>query len=303
MNMSQPAIARDGKIWVRAGASIDELIEFNPDGSRVSSVKDEEGRVVEPRGGDYILSQIDEWLKSHGLHPHPELWSLDCDELGRVYVGVSGYTFEPGVSGARPRVFVFSPSMRLAAVMLGDFVSPDGYVHSVPGRVGENATETLTVYRADGVRERDLVVPEPASAADVLSWRGGENAGRWYYAADRAAIYIFDAIPRKNVGKEPYYLTEQLRVLCDLSVVKTDREGRLLTAFRLPRGPFSNCRPVFVHPGGDIYYLEFGPESLTVNMIPAQELEAAAKQNLTPEIPRLCVSPGSTRLLIVGLPS
>ena len=157
-------------------------------------------------------------------------------------------------------------------------MSPDGYVHSISGRHGENRTETLTVYTADGVKERDLVVPEPVSAADILPWRGGENAGRWYYVADRTAIYMLDAIHRKNVGKTAYWLTESLQVGCDLSVVKTDREGRLLAAFRLPYGPFIGCRPVFVHPSGDIYYLEFGPESLTVNLIPVETLQAAAEK-------------------------
>ena len=101
--MAPQAIAPDGRIWVATGSAGRELIEFNPDGSQVRSVNDEEGRVVEPRGGDYIISQIVEWMGSRGLPRYPEIEFLHCDQYGGLYVGICGNQMEPGASGASAR--------------------------------------------------------------------------------------------------------------------------------------------------------------------------------------------------------
>ncbi len=278
VNMGLPAVSPTREILVAGGAAGGtELTMFNEEGSRLTSARDEEGRLVGRAGADYVLAHISAWTVQRGLHWQVSLRLLYFDSAGRLYAGVEGTDFEPGVVGARQRVFVFSPDLRLTTVMLGDFVNPGGLVYSASSPGVDHIRQRFEVRAPDGSLLREVDIPNQQATTEILPWMGGENAGVWYRMADEAGnVYLIDAVGRVNVGESPFFLTERLRVVCDLSVVKIDPQGRLAAAFRLPRGPFSNSHSVFVDPGGDIYYFEFGPQSLTVKMITGKSLDTAA---------------------------
>ncbi|UCH32985.1 MAG: hypothetical protein JSV65_10310 [Armatimonadota bacterium] len=279
-NLGRPAVGPNGEMLVVAGAGANEILMFDPDGTRVTSVRDEDGVVIEARGGDYILGQIGAWMTSHGLHPRVHPSFLYFDATGRFFVGVWGPDFEPGVVGARGRVFVFTPDLRITAVMLGDFVDPQGRVYSASGPWVERISRRFEVRAPDGTFLGEVDIPSPQTTAQILPWMGGEKGGVWYYMVDQVgSIYLVDLVSRVTTGKEPFFLTESLWVNADTSVVRLDSRGALLAALRLPGRPFSNCKGVFVAPSGDIYYFDFGPESVGVNVIYADSLAAAASQS------------------------
>jgi len=167
--------------------------------------------------------------------------------------------------------------LKLSAVMLGEFVDPQGRVYSASSPWVQRIGRRFEVRAPDGSLLREAAIPSDQTTAQILPWMGGDDAGVWYSMADQMGnIYLVDAVSRTTIGKETIFLTEHLRVNSDLSVVKLDPQGRLVTAVRIPSRPFSNSHSVFVDPKGDIYYFEFGAESVSVNMIPGDSLVAAA---------------------------
>ena len=280
-NMGLPSIGPRGEIAVISGANAADLTMFAPDGKRVVSTRDEKGGLVEPRGGEHTSGQIGAWKAAHSLPTTaltPSFLYYDAD--GRFYVGVTGSDFEPKVVGARSRVFVFTPALELSAVVLGDFVDPQGRLYSSHGPRTRHVGQRYEVRGSDGSLLREADVPSSDTLAEVLPWMGGDAAGVWYVTADATGdLYLVDAVTRSAVGGTPRSLTEHLRVTCDLSVVRLDATGELLAAFRLPGSPFLRGRSVYIDPKGDVYYFEFGPKSLKVDMISAASLSAKAAKS------------------------
>lgn len=268
--MSSPSVAPDGSVWVRAGAGVNDLVRFDAKGNRMGPTED--FAVVEIRDADPILGQVDRWMKQHNLRPHPYLAKVVFDEQGRMYLGVYGNSIPPR-DYWNLGIFVFDPKGKLTGFMRGHIIGLDGCIYKRLAKDSKTQSITISAYTYEGAKVFDTMVPAPDSAAAILRWRKDNDVGISQFIADKNFFYIKDAIGRKDIGKAPIVLDNELTIFSDLSVVKTDRGGRLLAAFRIPRGPFLYCRPLYITPDGDIYFLSFGESSLAFNYIPQSLLQ------------------------------
>jgi hypothetical protein len=261
-NLSSAAVNSRGEMCVVWYGGT-RLAKFRADGTRIRSEWTEIGVLAERKGGDKIAHEVLE-------HFGGIAQQFDCvwvDEKDRLCVAV--FLFEDD-----HRLFRFDREDKfLGELARGRYVDEEGRVYRFRRPEEPDAPARVNVLDNSGSSLRELVAPGPSSLDMVLEWvrpRGGSPD--WWFADGTGALYGWYIVSRAEWVR----LTSDLAIGADYILVKFDERGEVTWAIRVPGELASGPSNLAVSPAGDVYYREFGPEAMTLKMIPASQLQALA---------------------------
>lgn len=263
-NLSSAAVNSRGETYVVWYGGT-RLAKFRADGTRIRSEWTEIGVLAERKGGDKIAHEVLE-------HFGGIAQQFDCvwvDDKDRLCVAV--FLFEDD-----HRLFRFDREDNfLGELARGRYVDEEGRVYRFRRSEEPDAPARVSVLDNSGSSLRELVAPGPSSLDMVLEWvrpRGGSPD--WWFADGTGALYGWYTFVKRA---ERLRLTSDLSIGADYLLVKFDERGEVTWGIRVPGQLLEGSRYGFaVSPTGDVYYLESGPEAMTLKMVPASQLQALA---------------------------
>jgi hypothetical protein len=244
------AATPQGLFFAALGGMNEKVEVFDSTGAPLASLRDARGKITEPRGWDKLLPQVLRRV-AHISCGEPDIYSLNTDESGHVYLHVTPAANEYNVSLAK-----FDPDLNLVGTVPGFMVGWDGRTYGfVPSRSSE-PNDRLRVYTAEGTLERTITLrpPEDVSEGDYNSashqWRGLDPL----FDA-RGDIYL--VLNHRRPADQWRQLMPGFKISDDVVVYKFDRVGSFLGRLVLDGLPFWMDPPLAVDPDGNIYHLEY----------------------------------------------